>query len=202
MFIVLIGSVARNDYSKDSDIDICRIENTHELRKLPDWPNGPINYIDYTFDVFLHLYNSGSLFVYHILNEGILLHGDVNKWNELKTNFIFRDLYREELFSIIKTVRTLKQIEVFGGKYLTLYSNLFILVKNYSIFYLAKNGKFVFNKEKAIKMFFGDYYFDLLISAYNYYERGIVNDNWNYDCKITVTKILKFYLSRMEESVK
>jgi hypothetical protein len=198
MFLVLSGSVARGDYSKDSDIDVCRIDCTCEVSRDFEWPSGPINYIDYTLDEFERLYCRGSLFIFHILYEGILIKGDEKNWNMLKLNFICQDNFDEELTKIINTFDTFDNIEIFGGKYLTMYSNLFTLVKNYSIFYLAKKRLFVFNKEKAVKTIFGDFYFDMLMASYNYFERGILNNNWNYDCKTTAIEIKKHYLSIME----
>ncbi len=81
---------------------------------------------------------------------------------------------------------------------MSLYSNLFTTVKNFSIFYLAKKRIFVFNKEIAIKTVFGDFYYDLLIASYNYFERGIINDTLNYECNDTAQEIIHYYYNKIE----
>jgi predicted nucleotidyltransferase len=198
VFIILVGSVARKDFNETSDIDICRIETKCDLKRERKWPSGPINYIDFSFDEFLHLYNSGSLFIYHVVNEGKLICGDVHKWRHLKDNFVFEDTYTGELDKIRRRFHVFLEIEIYGNKYMSLYSNLFTTVKNFSIFYLAKKRIFVFNKEIAIKTVFGDFYYDLLIASYNYFERGIINDTLNYECNDTAQEIIHYYYNKIE----
>ena len=75
MYTVLIGSYARGTENEHSDIDLVRIGHAEEFELAPAYvlPAGPISYIDYEMKVFQSLYQSGSLFLYHILNEGKLL---------------------------------------------------------------------------------------------------------------------------------
>lgn len=197
-FVILIGSVARQDFLEESDIDICRINSYAPIARESTWPNGPINYIDYDIKTFYHLYNLGSLFIYHILTEGVVLQGNLNVWESLKLNFSSKSNFNEELSSTLELNTVFKDIEIFGNQYLSLFSNLFTNVKNFSIFHLASNGIYIFNKEQAIKNVFGDYYLSLLIDSYNYFERGVINSGWNYYCKETAIDVTNFYLSRME----
>jgi predicted nucleotidyltransferase len=198
MFIILIGSVARGDYGSESDIDICRIATEKEVKRKDKWPNGPLSYIDYDEETFLHLYNQGSLFIYHLFYEGILMKGDIGEWENLKNKFEFKDTYSEDLYKIKDIFNIFLNTEMFGGKFLSVYSNLFTLIKNYAIFYLAKNNIFILNKKQAVLKVFGDYYYDLLVSSYNYFERGFINENWYYDCEETAIKIINYYYSKME----
>jgi hypothetical protein len=199
MFVILIGSVARRDFTNESDIDICRIDCDILVNRNLEWPIGPINYIDYTIDQFRHLYDLGSLFIYHLLYEGELIEGDICEWNCYKSEFIFKDTYSEELYQIRMLCKATLDIDVFGNKFLSLYSNLFTLIKNYSIFYLAKNHIFIFNKKEAILKVFGDFHYDLLTSAYNYFERGLINDKLDYNSEIIARKIVNFYYIKMGE---
>ncbi|GIO56905.1 hypothetical protein J21TS7_52230 [Paenibacillus cineris] len=197
-FVVLIGSVARKDYSVGSDIDICRINSDVTINRQTDWPDGPINYIDYDTETFQHLYNIGSLFIYHILTEGILIEGNIDSWEKLILNFSLTGNFSNEIVKILDLNEIFKKTEIFGNHYLSLFSNLFTNVKNFSIFYLARNGIYLFNKEKAIKYTFGEYYYDLIFDAYNYFERGVINKKWNYSCKKIAIEVTNYYLSKME----
>ncbi|TQR14748.1 nucleotidyltransferase domain-containing protein [Psychrobacillus soli] len=199
MFQVLIGSVARNDFSRNSDIDICRIGNRQTIERKDSWPIGPINYIDYELEVFEHLFEIGSLFILHILFEGVLIKGDKEKWENYKSNFCVKDNFNEELEDINEMTDVFNNLEMFGNKYLTLYSNLFTLIKNYSIFTLANEGIYIFNKEKAVKRVFGDFYYNLLFDSNNYFERGIVNEIWDYECKKTAQNIINYYITKIKE---
>lgn len=200
MFVVLIGSVAREDQNINSDIDICRIDSDIELFKKINWPSGPINYIDYNYEEFMHLYSQGSLFIYHILHEGILIDGSKSEWEQLINNFVFIDNYDDEIFDIKSIIFKFLDVEIFGNTFLSLYSNLFTLVKNYSIFSLAQEGIFVFNKEQAVRLKFGYKYYDLLSDSYNRFERGLVKqeNKWDYTSRSLAMKVISFYRDKME----
>lgn len=202
MFQILIGSVARNDFSQNSDIDICRIGNTYTVEREDLWPSGPINYIDYELDVFEHLYEIGSLFLLHILSEGVLIKGDQKEWENYKSNFSVQRNFNKELEDIHEMTEIFDNIEIFGSKYLTLYSNLFTLTKNYAIFTLANRGIYVFNKKKAINDVFGYFYYDLLSDSNNYFERGIINETWDYECKNIAQNVTNYYLKKLRGMAK
>lgn len=201
MFVILIGSVARGDYSINSDIDICRIDSNFEISKKTNWPLGPINYIDYTYEDFMHLYLEGSLFIYHILHEGILVHGNKCEWERFRKKFVFVDNLDEEINNIKEIIFEFIDVNIFGNTFLSLYSNLFTLVKNYSIFSLSQEGKFIFNKEHAIKLKFGDRYYELLNAAHNRFERGIVKEElkWDYTSPKLAIQVIDYYKENMGE---
>lgn len=200
MFVVLIGSVAKNEHNINSDIDICRIDSDIELLKKRNWPDGPISYIDYSYKEFMHLYSQGSLFLYHILHEGILLEGNKKEWEKLKNNFVFIDNYDNEISDIKSIIFDFLDVEIFGDTFLTLYSNLFTLVKNYSIFSLAQEGIFLFNKEQAVKIKFGNKHFDLLYDSYNKFERGLGKQEyeWDYNARSLAVEVISYYREKME----
>jgi predicted nucleotidyltransferase len=178
-FVVLIGSVAKKQHKKDSDIDICRINSNLKLIKRESWPDGPISYVDYDGKTFKNLYLKGSLFIYHVLFEGVLLKGNEYEWRKLKNTFTVKDCYDEEIDVIIDVFNSFEDTTYCGGKYLTYFSNLFTLMKNYSIFTLANRKIFEFNKEIAYKSVLGDNFFDDLFHAYEVVERGVTLDKKN-----------------------
>jgi len=181
MYIVLIGSVSQNEFSENSDIDICRIGTFEEVNRRLDWPSGPVNYIDYTYDDFIKLYNQGSLFIYHIMHDGVLLKGNSSKWLNLVNQFKFIDTYGEEADELREIILELLDIKIYGGTYLSFYSNIFTLLKNFSIFTLAHNNIFEFNKQRAFTRIFDEKYFDILFAAYCIFERNICQDKYNYE---------------------
>jgi len=79
--IILFGSVARGDFSLDSDIDLLIVKNT---RKRPLWRRVdvrkilsteiPVDIIVYTPHEFKMLKESGSVFLKQILEEGKIIY--------------------------------------------------------------------------------------------------------------------------------
>ena len=203
MYTVLIGSVARGEQKNNSDVDIVRINNEYEVERQNKWPLGPINYIDYTLDDFHRLYNEGSLFIYHILNEGILLSGSSDSWNEYIIKYKFIDTYGEVLNNIRDILHDVSNESIYGGTFLSFYSNIFTLVKNFSIFYLAHNGIFNFNKETAFVNVFGRKYYYILNTAYNIFERNdpYLLSSIDIKSELLAKEIINYINDKMEELV-
>lgn len=200
MFTILIGSVARGDHTHNSDIDICRINSYEEITVLDcKSPPGPTNYIDYSFDQFMSLYMKGSLFIFHIFKEGILLKGDIEDWNNYKNNFIIKTSFYEEITNLKNSLKLIMATEIFGGKYLSLYSNFFTIIKNISIFALANNGIYEFNKKNAICKIYGEYFIDFLIDSYSTFERGVSITDHDYDSPDILKHVLDYYIPRTKE---
>ncbi len=200
MYVVLIGSVARNEENSNSDIDICRVESDINVERINEWPRGPINYIDYSYADFNKLYKKGSLFIYHVINEGVLIHGNKDKWQELKDEFVFIDDYDEEINNIKEILEEFLDIGIYGNSFLTLYSNLYTLIKNLAIYSLAQKDIFEFNKEKAVVNVFGHKYYNLLCEAYNIFERSCIKptQNYNFSCETLASKVITYYRNKLE----
>ncbi|RJG18455.1 hypothetical protein D4A39_08280 [Alcanivorax profundi] len=151
-FSVLIGSHARGDANQYSDCDVLLI-NTSKMDFdedcLPIQARKHVNYIDYDSDTFLRLHEIGSLFVYHVLHEGMLLSGSLVEWRGWRESFSVQTNYLVELDHIVKVTDFLSRTGMFGGKYLTPLVNAFTEIKNACIFYLAHNGVYEFNKMKC-----------------------------------------------------
>jgi len=199
MFTVIIGSVSRNDYKINSDIDICRVGMDTIVFRNSNWPTGPINYVDYEVTDFLKLYEAGSLFLHHIFKEGVLVCGNRDVWDGLKKGFLVQESFDDEIKNVIAPYQTIRNIKMFGGCYLSLYSNLFTIVKNYAMFSLANEGQYVFDKTAAMEKIFSSYYNELLNDSYNYFERGIANDKWDYNNESLAKDAIDYYYSKIME---
>lgn len=154
-FVVLIGSYARGDFNERSDCDIFRVgcdKLDFDFSILPVSDNSVVSYIDYDKDTFSRLYEAGSLFLYHVLNEGQLIYGDTNTWKKLRDGFSVQQDFRDELDEILLVTEFLSNTDMFGGKFLTPLVNAFTELKNASIFFLAHQGKYVFEKSECIKL--------------------------------------------------
>jgi len=151
--IILIGSQARGDSNEFSDIDLVIITNGYysrtEIEKIL-----PINLKDirlslltYPSDRFMELYQSGALFMLHVINEGIVLFDD-GFYNNLRKTY-FR-LSKEDLttqWKIIKqTMKLYNDLDIYGGIYITCLSHLFSIIKNVAVTSLASKGDYEFNK--------------------------------------------------------
>lgn len=150
MYSILIGSYARGDYNANSDCDVVLINNDEsnfDKNILSISNKELINFISYDNSQFKSLYDSGSLFIYHVLNEGIVLDGDIDSFTELRKKFNVQEKFTDELNKIHQTTQLLSEIEIFGGKYLTPLVNAFTELKNACIFYLAHHCEYEFNKE-------------------------------------------------------
>lgn len=200
MYVVLIGSVAKNEENENSDIDICRIGTEILIEKDVKWPKGPISYIDYSIEEFSSLYEKGSLFIYHILKEGLLLNGSEKNWNFLVEKFNFKDTYGEEVEKIRIILQKILEVDIYGSTFLSFYSNLFTLLKNFSIFLLAHQGNFEFNKRKAFNQVLGEKYYELLYYSYNKFERGInLKDNKiDFLSQKLARDVIEYFKNKME----
>jgi hypothetical protein len=116
-----------------------------------EFPNTEINEIVYSPGDFQNFYDKGSLFIYHALTEGKLLSGDVNSWNDLIEKFVVQKNYTREINRILEVSQYFKDPSIFGGTFLTAFSNSFVELKNCSIFFNAHHGKYIFNKHQSIQ---------------------------------------------------
>lgn len=152
MYSILIGSYARGDYNTNSDCDIVLINSDEagfDKDRLPIKKKELVNFISYDSTQFNSLYDSGSLFIYHILYEGIVIDGKQDSFNELKKNFHVQQRFNNELEKIYTATQLLAEVDIFGGKHLTPLVNAFTELKNACIFYLAHHSIYEFNKEKC-----------------------------------------------------
>jgi len=177
MYTVLIGSYARGTSRDKSDLDIVRINHLDGLdRNFIPSESTVLSYIDYTYSAFLDLYDSGSLFLYHIFNEGKLLAGDDDSWAVLKSQFKVKSSFEKEIDEYIAILHFLNSDTLFCKLIFPYLSNMFKVIKNISIFSLAGKGLYVFEKRESISMAFPfilNEQVDALILAHDIFDRGL-----------------------------
>src|SRR5690606_17095714 len=88
----------RGTATLDSDVDILRIGHVRQV-PLPIFipKDGVKSFIDYDQVLFTELYDSGSLFLKHVFQEGILLEGRHDEWLSIKENFKVAEVFDEEI---------------------------------------------------------------------------------------------------------
>ena len=92
-FIILIGSHARGDQNERSDIDVLIVNYEEEEAKYilgncaSYLDEEKLSFINLDEEEFWDYYEKGSLFLYHVLNEGVLLEGEFSEWESLKLKF-------------------------------------------------------------------------------------------------------------------
>lgn len=153
-FSVIFGSQARGDFSDKSDFDMLLVNMDKErfdYSIVPEEFRGKVDFVEYSEDEFLDFYKKGSLFLYHILKQGIVVDGCVSTWKKLESEFIVQNDFSEELKRIRNTSNLIKNISIFGGKYLTPLSNMFTELKNACIFNLAHKKVYEFNKRDCLE---------------------------------------------------
>ncbi|MGC0837993.1 nucleotidyltransferase domain-containing protein [Pantoea agglomerans] len=155
-FAILFGSVSRGDYNKNSDIDVLLYnypegKAIYKIKDL-DIPELPINFISYDTATFNNFYNQGSLFLYHIFEQGKLIDGCESKWAELTSSFKVKKSFADEINKIKNEALIYRDLEFLNGYYLSALVNLYPLLKNFCIFSLAEEGIYEFNKRECIKL--------------------------------------------------
>lgn len=154
-FAILFGSVSRGDFNNNSDIDILLYnypeEKAIEKIKKIDIPDLPINFIFYDAATFNNFYSQGSLFLYHIFEQGRLIDGCESKWEELISSFKVKKTFKDEIKKIKSEILIYKNLDFLNGYYLSALVNLYPLLKNFCIFSLAEEEIYEFNKKECIK---------------------------------------------------
>ena len=153
---MLIGSRARRRSRATSDIDVVRIGHNRpastRLGKLGR-PAG-VSYIDYDAAKFAKLYGKGSLFLYHVFNEGKLLQGNRTAWEKLRDRFKVQTNFSDEISQNRKILSWLQRGNKARGAAVPYLAHTFRALKNLAIFSLAQRRKYVFDKWDALRQAF------------------------------------------------
>ena len=174
-FTVLIGSRGRGTATGASDFDVVRIGHKAGVKFKRNERNRSVSYIDYDVKSFCSLYESGSLFLYHIFREGRLLEGNRQAWAWLKENFRVRTSFGREISRNRAFLRWLQRGEKFKGAVIPYLAHTCRALKNLAIFSLAQKRRYVFDKRAALRGAFPNLpssSIELLISANNSFERA------------------------------
>src|ERR1035437_5745873 len=156
--LLLFGSYSRGDNTFESDIDLLSVSNGYTKRVSV----GKINLISYNAEKLTSISTSGSLFVYHLINEGKILADEDNVFkNILYDSFKLRESYSED--------------RQFAFNLANKIYNIYDKIKNYEVAHKAlawslrtifasigaEKGEAIFSKEKISKRF-GELSFELL----------------------------------------
>lgn len=150
-YVVLIGSFARGNPTKKSDVDLVTIggrDIDQIAAKFPE--NRRINWTRYTLPQFEKLYHQGNLFVFHVLREGRLLQGDVKEWSRLVKKFRVRTQFKREINKNEKVISFLLSDRENLKSPVAFLANFLRAIKQVAIFRLAERGEYVFAKREAI----------------------------------------------------
>lgn len=179
-FTVVIGSCARGTADLGSDLDVVRIGHFREVRRedVAEAAStaGPVTCIDYDVPTFRKLYATGSLFLYHIFTEGVLIRGDGKAWRYLQNRFSVQHCFAEEIQENLAVYYWLNSPDQFENAEYPLLSYLFRVLKNISIFSMAQRNTYIFEKRDALHTFMPNLPkidVEKLITANRIYEREI-----------------------------
>jgi hypothetical protein len=92
--LLIYGSRARGDYSKDSDIDLLAITSEKQYKVIV---NGKINTVCYSEELAFEKSRNGDLFMLHIIEEGKPIYDDSGYFEKLKSCFQYKNNYSFEI---------------------------------------------------------------------------------------------------------
>ncbi len=152
--IIWYGSCARKDHRSDSDCDVCVFTRTNKPHGLDRAAilkllNPSVNDIDistYSLPLLNSMLNYGSLFLWHLKDEGHILYG--KRFFERKLKYLekFTDhgsqllYYKEIFYDLIKSLSYIELPNEFD------LSVLFTIVRNACLILSHKIGFTTFNK--------------------------------------------------------
>lgn len=91
--LMLYGSYARGDVSQDSDIDILAVEDTGPIARREA---GRTILSTYPLSAILKMSSTGSLFVWHLISEGIEIYDTSGVFSSIRAQFVLRSDYSPE----------------------------------------------------------------------------------------------------------
>lgn len=149
---ILAGSRARGDWDERSDTDCVAFGDfsESEIFEMSKGLKPPVNVIKYDANRFYDHYSEGSLFLHHCFTEGIFIGGDRRAWEERGAAFKVALSFRKEIERYLDNIHLLRELDAFGGLFLPAYVLAYLGCKNCSIFFLASNGRYQFNKNRSI----------------------------------------------------
>jgi predicted nucleotidyltransferase len=158
--IILVGSCARGDISKYSDVDLLLITEAASSRSEimatlpPEERIKELSLLPYPCKVFTRLYEEGSLFVAHALKEGRVLHDDGYYAGLKQTPFkVSKKSLLLQWKMLKQRIRLYDDLSIYGRVLVDCFSHLYSITKNIAVISLAMNGDFSFDKKKALRRF-------------------------------------------------
>lgn len=145
--VVAVGSRARGDFDVTSDMDVVLIGGSSA--QVLGAPAGKlfqgVNVTRYSTEGFFRRGRSGSLFIAHVINEGVLVAGESREWGRLRTAWSPLRMYDDEVLENLDFLRLLRVVpRSFCG--LSAAVDLLVSsVRNIAIRELANRGELVFS---------------------------------------------------------
>jgi len=146
--IILIGSYSRGDTNEYSDIDLVLITDLFLPRSkfyaiLPSELNiKELSLLPYPLEIFTKLYMEGSLFIAHVLKEGLVLYDEGCYANLRRISFkVTRESLLLQWKMLKQRVRLYDNLSMFGEVFVDCLSHMYSIMKNAAIITLAMNGE-------------------------------------------------------------
>lgn len=157
---IVIGSVARGDNVASSDLDLLIL--TTSKARLATYYSIPsvaearplVSIITYTPKDFAKFWDEGSLFVYHVLTEGLVAWDDGTFRRLLKHPFKLKSDFSADITTQLERLKLFSEPRAFGDLFVYAFVELFKIYKNIVFFALAHNGHPEFNKRRAFRNFY------------------------------------------------
>jgi predicted nucleotidyltransferase len=106
--LILYGSYAREDSCKESDVDLVSIGKSQYAKKSV---KNNVNLTQYSYNSLKSMAQTGSLFVYHLKEEGKILVDDKDRFEILfRDFFILKKSYDEEKYFAFELLKKINNI--------------------------------------------------------------------------------------------
>lgn len=151
--VMLFGSVARGDSSKNSDIDYLVVSDEPEASIECDLPN--VSTSKYTWAEFYELAEKKMLFIQHLKHEGIILSDEGKRLEKIFSAFSPKKSYRKDFDATRLLLELLSVIPEQNHSRLWYSDVLFVVFRNLMITDLADQGQYIFSP-KTLTSTFGD----------------------------------------------
>lgn len=149
--IMLFGSVARGDNSKNSDIDYLVVSDEPEASIECDLPNASTS--KYTWAEFHELAEKKMLFIQHLKQEGVILSDEEKRLEKILTSYSPKNSYRKDFDATTLLLDLLSVIPEQNHSRLWYSDVLFVVFRNLMITSLADQGEFIFSPKKLASTF-------------------------------------------------
>ncbi len=144
--VILFGSHARGGATADSDVDVLQIVPTATL----PYRLGVVTISPYTSKQFVSMAEQGSLFVLHILREGVVLRDDIGFLDTVRRAFRMPASYEFLRREVSAAARLLDTDEAgYADKWQRLHALVAHLVRSYAYAVLADRGELVFGMREV-----------------------------------------------------
>jgi hypothetical protein len=156
--IILFGSASRGDYSGSSDLDLLLIT---EQKVQPSAVRASVSIYAQKFNMsfsvyqkgdFVRLFDDGSLFVAHILQEGVVLHDDGQFGKLREKPFRISTASLMTSCSIIRNNLSIySDLSIFNELYSPSLAHLYSMAADLAMIGCALEGKAEFRKVRALQ---------------------------------------------------